>query len=133
MKGAKLQGVGLFGGLDVPKPAPKAPTMFQQVDALLLSKQWPQNAIRAFNTFLGAYCKHRGKPSMDDVNGWVAILERYREWKLDFDDIVYMLNWCRQSGRYYIALPPDMRGSGEYWLTKAQRGQQGGVKSGKAY
>ena len=129
----QMVGMGLFGEAEAPSPTPLPQTIFQQADALLASKGWPQCSIRAFNMFLGQYCKRRGRPQMPDVETWVAVLERYREWKFDFDDIEYLLTWCRQSDRYCLAIPPEMRAGGEYWFNKGQANANGGTKSGKVY
>lgn len=129
-RGKGLVGVGLFGQ-DAPQPVPQPLTIFQQADALLASKGWPQGAITEFNVFLGAYCKHRGKPRWEDVGAWVDTLERYRMWRMDFDDIRYLLAWCRQSGRYFITIPPEMRANGDYWFSKGQLTRT--TKSGKVY
>lgn len=129
----QMVGLGLFGADEAPAPTPQPLTLFQQADALLASKGWPQDAIHAFNLFLGAYCKKRGKPTLTDVEGWVALLERYREWKFGFDDLVYLLTWCRQSEKFYLTLPPEMRAGGNYWFNKGQVATQGAVKAGKVY
>lgn len=132
-KKGQMVGLGLFGVDEAPKPTPQPLTLFQQADALLASKGWPESAIQAFNLFLGAYCKKRGKPPLDDVRGWVDVLERYREWKFDFDDITYLITWCRQSERYYLTIPPEMRTGGEYWFNKGQQGADGARKANKVY
>lgn len=130
-KGVGMVGLGLFDGVDAPSPTPKPATVFQQADAYLASLGYPEPVIREFNLFLGHYCKRRGKPSMEDVKAWVAILERHREWKFDFDDVAYVLKWSRSTDKYYVAIPPEMAHGGQYWFDKAKA--QPGGKAKKVY
>lgn len=113
-------------------PAKKPDGLFQKADAYLSSLGYPSGVIREFNLFLGHYCKRRGKPSMEDVIGWVGVLERHREWKYDWDDVSYVLRWSRLNDKYYVAIPPEMGHGGSYWFEKA-KSSEGGQKSKKVY
>lgn len=125
--------IGLLDGEETPsEPAPKSDGLFQKADSLLASKGYPSEVIREFNLFLSHYCKRRGKPPMEDVVGWVYVLDRHIQWKFDWDDVSYVLRWSRLNDKYYVAIPPEMGHGGSYWFEKG-RSSVGGQKSKKVY